>query len=125
MKTGIYFLIKRKKVVYVGQTIAFPKRLSGHCSKDFDSVRFIQCSKKHLTKYEDRWIRLFRPKLNTKNAKADEGKPYILRIPVDIYNEVVKRAETMSRSVNGQIVYELNQTWVEGWNQENIKQAWN
>lgn len=108
MKTGIYFLIKRKKVVYVGRTISFPKRLSGHCAKDFDSIRFIQCSKENLTKYEDRWIRLFRPKLNIKNAKADEGKPYILRLPINIYDRVSKTAERESRSLNGQIIYELS-----------------
>lgn len=108
-KTGIYFLLKRKKVVYIGQTISFPKRLSGHCAKDFDSVRFIECSEENLTKYEDRWIRLFKPKLNIKNAKANDGKPYILRLPMNLYNEVFKRAESMSRSVNDQIVYELNQ----------------
>jgi len=38
MRTGIYFLIKRKSIVYVGQTISFPKRLSGHCAKDFDTI---------------------------------------------------------------------------------------
>ena len=60
-------------------------------------------------------------------AKKQENnvKKLLLRLPKKTFMEVEKRAETMSRSVNGQIVYELNQTWVEGWNQENIKQAWN
>lgn len=51
---------------------------------------------------------LFRPKLNIKNAKADEGKPYILRLPINIYDRLSKTAERESRSLNGQIIYELS-----------------
>jgi hypothetical protein len=44
-------------------------------------------------------------------AKKQENsvKKLLLRLPKKTFLEVEKRAESMSRSVNGQIVYELNQ----------------
>jgi hypothetical protein len=42
---GLYFLIKYKEVVYVGQTIDIFGRVSKHrrLGKDFDSFSFIPC----------------------------------------------------------------------------------
>jgi predicted GIY-YIG superfamily endonuclease len=66
MKAGIYFLIKSKKIVYIGQTKRFPKRIYEHPDKEFDSYKFIYCKKEMLIHYEQRWIRFFRPKYNLK-----------------------------------------------------------
>lgn len=104
---GIYFLIKDKKVVYIGQTKHFPSRLIGHNDKDYDTVRFITCEKNVLTRYESRLISYFKPVLN-KKLPAPKGKRYILRVPMRIYNSLKKRAADNQRSLNGQIVYELD-----------------
>lgn len=63
---GIYFLLKKKKIVYIGQTVNAVPRINSHVNNiDFDQVRIIQCRKKVLKKYEKRWIIRFRPKHNT------------------------------------------------------------
>lgn len=62
--TGIYFLILRNKVVYIGQTTRWPSRLAGHCYKNFNKVRFIECKRSKLSYYEMRWIKRFKPELN-------------------------------------------------------------
>lgn len=41
---GIYFLIKKTKVVYVGQSINIEKRINSHKrNKNFDRVYTIEC----------------------------------------------------------------------------------
>lgn len=61
----IYFLLKRKKVVYIGKTNHFRMRLHDHnCYKDFDRVRLIECPNEMLDYYERRWIEIFQPKYN-------------------------------------------------------------
>ena len=61
---GIYFLIDRGEIVYIGATTRWPGRLSGHINKNFNAVRFIPCRQSKLHKYELRWIFKFKPKLN-------------------------------------------------------------
>lgn len=62
--TGIYFLIYRKRIVYVGETECLEKRLPGHYDKKYTSVRFIPCAKDKMLEYESRWIKRFNPKYN-------------------------------------------------------------
>lgn len=65
MKCGVYFLLNRKKIVYVGATKRFPVRFNMTNSKFvFDRIRFIKCRKKDLFLYEKRWIKKFNPKYN-------------------------------------------------------------
>lgn len=62
---GIYFLIRKKRIVYIGQTVSFPYRVMCHASTiEFDSVRLVECDKKRLNEYEARWIKKFRPSHN-------------------------------------------------------------
>lgn len=63
-KTGVYFLISREVVVYIGQTKRWPLRLSGHSEKEFDNFRFIECDPVKRLYYESRWIKYFSPKYN-------------------------------------------------------------
>lgn len=64
MKTGIYFLLKGKKLVYIGETMDFPNRVSQHKDKVFDNVRFIECESPASYFYEQRLIKYFKPKYN-------------------------------------------------------------
>lgn len=70
MKSGIYFLIDRKTIVYIGQTHRFPCRFNTvNAEFVFDRIRFVECSVRKLLYYERRWIDKFRPKYNTMNNK--------------------------------------------------------
>jgi len=82
--SGVYFLIYKNKVVYIGQTQNFEHRLSSHKGKkNFDSCRFIPCDKEKLLMYESRWILRFQPEYNIRK-KIKQGKrksPLTIRMP--------------------------------------------
>jgi len=91
---GIYFLIKKKKIVYIGQTIHWPDRLYGHRDKDFDTTRFIKCDELMLRYYETRLIKLFRPELN----KNVGGQTTVVRVPIwqiDDINKLIRGETTV------------------------------
>jgi len=64
--SGIYFLIKDKEIIYVGNTVDLHQRLKVHSKdKDFDSYNFIKeksRDKRLVLEYE--FIKKFTPKLN-------------------------------------------------------------
>lgn len=64
--TGIYFMIRKRKIVYIGKTTNLIIRLaqSEHVNRRYDYLRFIQCDEVSLERYERRWIKKFKPKMN-------------------------------------------------------------
>lgn len=62
--TGIYFLLYRKEIVYIGQSKNLSTRIKCHGDKKFDTIRIIECSSKNMARYERRWILKFKPKYN-------------------------------------------------------------
>lgn len=63
--TGVYFLVKYPKVVYVGQSTNIYSRMQNHKhGKDFDAFAYIPCKRELLDKLESLYIHLLRPKLN-------------------------------------------------------------
>ncbi len=46
--------------------------------------------------------------------KTKNEKKLLLRLPTAVFKEVSRRADKFQRSVNGQIVYELDPTVTEG-----------
>lgn len=62
--SGIYFLLRRNKIVYIGRTINLINRIYQHSEKNFDSIRIIKCNIDRLEHYEIRLIRYFQPKYN-------------------------------------------------------------
>lgn len=69
--SGIYFLCKENKVVYVGQSTQVAQRVGNHiCCKEFDYIYYIRCPKSELDYLETRLIEAIRPKYNfNKNGK--------------------------------------------------------
>lgn len=63
---SVYFLIHRKRIVYIGMSSNVGQRIAQHkYIKTFSSARWIECSsKEEALKYEDRWIRKFKPSEN-------------------------------------------------------------
>jgi excinuclease UvrABC nuclease subunit len=64
-KTGVYFLIANKKIVYVGQSHNIPGRVAEHMlSKEFDSFAFVPAKKEELDSLERAYINKFLPVYN-------------------------------------------------------------
>ena len=66
MVTGIYFLVDKANVVYVGQSVNIFSRVSQHYSdkKQFTSFAYIVCDSAILDKMESLYIHYLKPKLN-------------------------------------------------------------
>lgn len=63
--TGIYFLILKGEIVYVGQSTNVHTRTASHLlEKQFDRVSVVECAAEHLNKLELLYIRKFNPPLN-------------------------------------------------------------
>ena len=63
--TGIYFLLREKKVIYVGQSLDVLTRVKAHRSdKVFDDYLFYRCEKHELNKLESVMIHWLEPELN-------------------------------------------------------------
>ena len=64
---GVYFLIKKGEVVYVGQSKQFYSRLMQHVhddDKEFDSYTFIVCDPEEVNALERNYIKRFKPRYN-------------------------------------------------------------
>ena len=62
---GVYFLVYKKRIVYVGQSTNVFSRIVTHTqSKTFDSYVFMPCEKKMLDKLESLYIHFLLPPLN-------------------------------------------------------------
>jgi hypothetical protein len=63
--TGIYFLIKKNKIVYIGQSTNIFTRIMTHSNdKNFDSYSYIPCDQSILDKLESLYIHVYQPELN-------------------------------------------------------------
>lgn len=65
LTSGIYFLIKDQKIIYVGQSISVLSRIKDHQNhRDFDHFTCIPCPKEHLDMLESLYIHFLRPEQN-------------------------------------------------------------
>ena len=64
-KSGIYFLFKDTKLLYIGQTNIGLARIFQHRGKIiFNKYNFIKCQKEQLNIFEDYLIRTLKPSIN-------------------------------------------------------------
>lgn len=76
---GIYFLISKGEIVYVGQSGDVDSRIAGHLratkknKKEFDSAFWIEVSEHDLGPYEGAFIRALAPRYNC-TAPKDVGR---------------------------------------------------
>ena len=84
---GIYFLIKNKEVVYVGQTTNFHQRIGAHNGKDYDSYCFVKVEKNKLDKAEIENIMLYKPiynkQLNSEMISLESVKNRLKKLKVE------------------------------------------
>lgn len=80
---GVYFLVKKRSVIYVGQSINVHTRVQAHkrC-KDFDSYCFIPCKKDDLNVLESLYIHALSPKDQGRSADGS------LHAPIAFWNLV-------------------------------------
>ena len=73
---GVYFLVKKNKVVYVGQSVTPYARIASHRDKKFDSAYMIPVPSSMLNAVEGALIRAMNPPLNSgdKNIAIGPGK---------------------------------------------------
>ncbi len=77
----IYFLVRKKEVVYVGQSISLMSRIQGHGDKDFDSVFYVAVLESRIVETEDAFIRAMQPiynKTHRDEIPTDRDKQILL-----------------------------------------------
>ena len=68
--TGVYFLLHRGEVVYVGQSVNVYSRIAQHTFKEFDSFAYIPCRECNLDKLESLYIHVLQPRLNGRQSNG-------------------------------------------------------
>ena len=68
---GIYFLILRGRVVYVGQSVSALNRIATHREKYFDSYAFLPCKPEDLDRIESLYIHVLQP---AQNGRMSDGQ---------------------------------------------------
>ena len=63
-RTGVYFLLRENRVVYVGQTRNVLSRLASHKDKNWDGLFFLPAPLLYLTLIEAYYIHLLDPEYN-------------------------------------------------------------
>lgn len=79
--SGVYFLVHRRKVVYVGQSVCVPSRVQTHSNdlyKTFDHYAYVECPEEKLDALESLYIHLLRPPLNGDNRNGAKTAPVAL-----------------------------------------------
>ena len=67
---GVYFLVKNKKIIYVGKSSNVIGRIGKHVvdgEKDFDAVTYVEIPKRYVADafhIELSYIQMFKPKYN-------------------------------------------------------------
>ena len=66
---GVYFLIRNKEIVYVGQSISIYSRVaSHHADKEFTHFSYVECPSSHLRSLEALYIAKFSRVLNRRKV---------------------------------------------------------
>jgi len=76
--SGVYFLLKHHKIIYVGQGVNVYARIQQHAHKQFDSYAFVLCPVSALNSLESLYIHYLRPKLNGTQPNGAKFAPISL-----------------------------------------------
>lgn len=96
---GIYFLIKERKIIYIGQSNNILTRITTHSnSKDFDSYSYIPCDESILDKLESLYIHVYQPELNGFLTEGRKHAPIQLHELLGIAEGVSTIRNTISQT---------------------------
>ena len=86
---GVYFLVRRNEIVYVGQSVSVPSRVAQHAKdgKKFDSFAYVICDREQLDIVESLYIHALRPELNGTSVNGKKLAPFN-------YEEIVRQGTT-------------------------------
>lgn len=76
--SGVYFLIREGKVIYVGQSVNVFARMAQHEIKNFERYAYVPCDKKDLNVLESLYIHCLQPESN--GMAWDKGKSAPFRL---------------------------------------------
>lgn len=86
MACGIYVLVHKERIAYVGQSTEPFSRIGDHTRKIvFDKVYFIRCDKANLVSLEKEMIKKLKPKLNSQSTGMKFGSKTKSPIPREKY----------------------------------------
>lgn len=101
IKTAVYFLILNRRVVYVGQSTNVMKRINEqNLSKDFDSIKILECEKENLNIIESLYIHSIRPDLNERNKDGFMCAPLSLQEALNKLNAIENLESIESKRIN-------------------------
>ena len=86
---GLYFLIQKNEIVYIGQSLNVIARVhahSGNKRKPFDSFAWLSCNKNELNEMETAYISFFEP---IYNGRIPQTRELSTPIPFKIFWETV------------------------------------
>lgn len=86
-ETGVYFLIDRFEIVYVGMSFDILSRIPAHADKAFDRVFWITCPHQYVGSVEKHYIEKFRPKYNVQGVQKSVGKPVCIEAKPSAFSE--------------------------------------
>lgn len=110
-KSGIYFLYKDSKIVYIGQSIRLKRRVQNHLSigiKDFDDCSVEYLPEERLLEEERKLINFYSPKYNgglleTYSQKRDQV--YQLRLTLE-EKETLELAANLGKTLMSRVIRE-------------------
>jgi len=98
-KGSLYFLIKNKHIVYIGESIFLTKRIKSHlANKEFDSISFFEYSTQVLKTAEYIHIACYLPKYNGL-SKYHSRLNHILTLPPRKSELLRKQANSFIRNI--------------------------
>ena len=98
---GIYFLVYKNKVVYVGQSIRIQGRVIEHTDKKFSAVFFLSIPPEDLNEIELKWIKKLKPKYNRTVTRYITGEPHFYTQPLGF--EVTSRCDELLKILSGNL----------------------
>ena len=107
IQVGVYFLLRKKQVVYVGQSSNCAARISAHTqdlTKDFDSCYTIVISDPVFrTDYEIASILKYSPKYN-KTIPTPDAKSRLFLTPKLVWKRKIPNQEVKAYIYGGQVI---------------------
>ncbi len=76
--SGVYFLVSKNEIIYVGQSVNVFSRISQHKDKKFDRYVFIPCAVDALDKLESLYIHYLQPRMNGRDCRGEMCAPISL-----------------------------------------------
>lgn len=89
-ETGIYFLLNKGEIVYIGQSVHIRTRVDIHRQEkkiEFDAVAYVLCDKKDLDFLESMYIYKFSPPCNGNTLQGNKAAPVSIQQIYDLIKD--------------------------------------